>query len=414
MNYSYLVIFILAIICVAVVPPSTALDTAVDHEAAQISVQNVTIDPQVLMQDDTGNVIIQIRNTGNQSVAIRRAELSSDSLTILNDQTYDSVGTLGPGNSMTFTFTVKANCKDGTYYLKFYLDFMGSGSLRFYIPVIVESSELEVSVIDSPDMYTRDRKDAIHLTIGNPRDDEIDGVILTPRGTGIRPTQSSVFIGRLDPNGQKNVTLDITPQYETNLTVDASYKNGNNKHLVSLNVPVDTGLRKIRAEPVVSNLEVIRSSGYYTLKGDITNNGLEFAHSIVLSVGEPASSIDPNPTYVVGNLEPDDSSSFKISLTCPGSDSFPLTIRYKDIEGNDCSETTRINLAHPGLNDQTGSHDSLQLNPGQSYAKDGSGLPGGDQGVMGVIAGLVVILLVAVVLALKCGFIQRISGLKRK
>jgi len=414
MNHSYLVILILAIIGVGLVPPSTALDTPVDHEAAQISVQNVTLDPQVLMQDDTGNIIIQIRNTGNQSVAIRRTELSSDSLIILNDKTYDSVGTLGPGNAMTFTFTIKANCKDGTYYLKFYLDFMGSGSLRYYIPVTVENSELQVSVIDSPDLYTQDRKDAIHLTVGNPRDDAIDGVILTPRGTGIRPTQSSVFIGRLDPNDQKNVTLEITPQYETNLTVDASYKNGNNKHQVSLNVPVETGLRKIRAEPIVSNLEVIRSSGYYTLKGDITNNGLEFAHSIVLSVDEPASSIDPNPTYVVGNLEPDDSASFKMSLTCSGSDSFPLTIRYKDIEGDDCSETTQINLVHPELNGKAGSPDSLPLGPGQSPAKNGSGFFGSDGGVIGIAVGLVVILLITAVLALKSGKLKRISGPKRK
>lgn len=414
MNYSFLAIIIPAFICALVVSPSTALDTAVDHEAAQISVQNVTFDPQVFMQGDTGTVFIQIRNTGNQSVAIRRAELSSDSLTILNDQTYDSVGTLGPGNTMTFTFSIKANCQDGTYYLKFYLDFMGSGSLRNYIPVTVENSELEVSVIDSPDMYTRDRKDAIHLSVGNPRGDAIDGVILTPRGTGIRPTQSSVFIGRLDPDSQKNVTLDITPQYETNLSVNASYKNGNNKHQASLDVPVETGLRKVRAEPIVSNLEVIRSVGYYTLKGEITNNGLELAHGIILSVGDPASSIDPNPAYVVGNLEPDDSSSFKMSLTCPDSDSFPLTIRYKDIKGDDCSETTRINLAHPEFYKQTGSPDSLSLNPGQSYAKDGSGFAWNDQRVIGIVTGLILVILVVVVLAWKFGFIRKITGLKRK
>ncbi|MFH0966242.1 MAG: hypothetical protein V1862_00955, partial [Methanobacteriota archaeon] len=297
---------------------------------------------------------------------------------------------------------------------KFYLDFMGSGSLRYYIPITVENSELEVSVIDSPDMYTQDRKDAIHLSVGNPRSDAIDGVILTPRGTGIRSTQSSVFIGRLDPNGQKNVTLDIIPQYETNLTVDTSYKNGNNQHQVSLHIPVETGLRKIRPEPIVSNLEVIRSSGYYTLKGDITNNGLEFAHSIVLSVNEPASCIDPNPAYVVGNLESDDSARFKMSLTCSDSDSFPLTIRFKDIKGDDCSETTWINLAHPELNECTGSSDSLSLEPDQSYVKNSSGFHGSDGGVIGIVVCIVVILLIASVLALKSGKFRGIFGSKKK
>ncbi|WP_319579429.1 hypothetical protein [uncultured Methanospirillum sp.] len=349
MSQSYLIILILICIGTFGIVQGSALETPVDHEAAQISVQNATLDPEVLMKGDTGNIIVQIKNTGNQSVAIRRAELSCDALTVLNDQTYDSVGTIGPGNSMKFAFTIKADHEEGTYYLKFYLDFMGSGSVRYYIPVTVENSELQVSVIDSPDTYTKDRKDQIHLTVGNPRKNSVDGVIVTPNGDEIRPTQSSVFIGRLEPNAQKNVTLEVTPEAETNLTVETSYKNGDNKHTVRLQIPVETGVRNVRAEPIVSDLEVIRSGEFYTLKGDITNNGLEFAHSIVLSAGTPASSIDPNPDYVVGNLEPDESASFKMSLTCP-EETFPLTIRYKDIEGDLCSDTTTINLSHPEEN----------------------------------------------------------------
>lgn len=398
MNQTHLIIILMCALMAGIIP-SSALETPVDHEAAQIAVQNVTLDPEVLMQDDTGNIVIQIRNTGNQSVAIRRAELSCEDLTVLNDQTYDSVGTLGPGNNMKFAFSIKADHEDGTYYLKFYLDFMGSGSLRYYIPVTVENSEPQVSVIDSPDTYTTDRKDQIHLTIGNPRKDSIDGVIITPKGEGITSTQSSVFVGRLEPNGQKNVTLEITPHNETNLTVDASYKNGNNKHMVSLEIPVETGMRNIRAEPIVSDLVVTKSGDYYTLKGNIVNNGLEFAHSIILSVGSPASSIDPSPTYVVGNLEPDESTNFKISLTCPG-DTFPLTINYKDIEGDSCSDTTQINLSHP------------ELNPFQKQKKPG--IFGDTITLIEIAIGLVVLFGVVLLIARKINSGRKISDLVRK
>ncbi|HWQ64062.1 MAG TPA: hypothetical protein VN429_06560 [Methanospirillum sp.] len=398
MNHTY-VILILMCAMIGGILPSYALETPVDHEAAQISVQNVTIDPEILMKGDTGNIVIQVRNSGNQSVAIRRAELSCEDLTILNDQTYESVGTLGPGNNMKFAFTIKADHGDGTYYLKFYLDFMGSGSLRYYIPVTVESSELQVSVIDSPDTYTKDRKDQIHLTVGNPRKDSIDGVIVTPKGEGITSTQSSVFIGKLEPNGQKNVTLEITPHNETNLTVDTSYKNGDNKHLVSLEVPVETGIRNVRAEPIVSDLDVTRSDDFYTLKGNIVNNGLEFAHSIVLSVGSPASSVDPSPAYVVGNLQPDESANFKISLTCPG-DTFPLTISYKDIEGDSCSDTTTINLSHPELN-------SFQK-------KREPGLFGVSTTLIVIGIGIILILGIILVIARKFNSGRKISGLIRR
>ncbi|MDD1728413.1 MAG: hypothetical protein LUQ50_04995 [Methanospirillum sp.] len=398
MNQSYVIILTLICIGTIGVLHSSALETPVDYEAAQISIQNVTLDPEILMQGDTGNIVIQIRNIGNQSVAIRRAELSCDALTVLNDQTYNSVGTIGPGNSMKFAFSIKADHEDGTYYLKFYLDFMGSGSLRYYIPVTVESSELQVSVIDSPDIYTNDRKEQIYLTVGNPRKKSVDGVIVTPNGEDIRSTQSSVFIGSLEPNAQKNVTLEITPKAKTNLTVETSYKNGDNKHIVSLQIPVETGIRNIRAEPIVSDLEVIKSGDYYTLKGDIINNGLEFAHSIILSAGFPASSIDPSPDCVVGNLEPDESANFRMSLTCH-EDTFPLTIRYKDIEGDLCSDTTMINLSHPEKN--------------ASREQKISGF-GTIQILIGVGAGIILLLGAFFVLSRRTKLGQTITNLKRR
>jgi len=332
---------------------SADVSPSIDSDAAQVSIQNVTFDPQILMQGDTGNVIIQVHNTGNRSVAIRSAELFSNDLKILNDQTYESVGTLGPGNTMPFTFTIRASSPDGTYFLKFYLDFLGPGSLRYYIPVTIESSKLQISLVDAPDVFSQDKKDLIQLTIGNPRDNEANGVVITPEGKDIKTTQSSVFIGQLDPNIQKNVTLEITPEYNTKLVVSTQYRNGKNIHYTNLTIPVETGTQKIRAEPVLDNLVICKTDGYYSLKGDITNIGLEEADGTVVSVGAPASSIDSNPLSVIGDLLSGDSSSFKLSVTCQNTDNFPFIIQFKDPDGNQFTTSTRINLTGKSSNTAT-------------------------------------------------------------
>ena len=81
-----------------------AASAAETTPAEQIAVTSVTLDPETLMRGDTGTVTVEIQNTGDTGVAISRAELYSSGVVVVNDRTYDSVGTLGPGNTIVYVY----------------------------------------------------------------------------------------------------------------------------------------------------------------------------------------------------------------------------------------------------------------------------------------------------------------------
>jgi hypothetical protein len=127
-------------------------DTEGTTVSSQIAVTGITIDPAVLMRGDTGLVTITVKNTGTESVTIKAADFSAKELTTLNYKTYLTSINLGPGDSTDFTFTVRAEAGDDIYYMKFYLD-LGTESFRYYVPIKVESTPIDISVLDRPDSY---------------------------------------------------------------------------------------------------------------------------------------------------------------------------------------------------------------------------------------------------------------------
>jgi hypothetical protein len=369
-------LIILTLILVGLIGPVAAVGTTEDE--IQIAVTDITIDPGVFMRGDTGTITVEITNTGTQGVAISRAELYSNDLSVINDQTYDAVGVLGPGISTSFTFTVKADVKDGIYYPKFYLDFRDSGCYRYYVPVQVESSSVIVSVLDAPDAFTEGRSDTITLLVGNIRDNAVNGVTVTPRGESITSKQTVGFVGTLGPDQAEEVSFDITPSEETNLTFSVFYHNGMNEHQSVLTIPVVFGEGKIRADPVVNNLEVQSGATGYTVTGDVTNAGLDNAYSIIVTVDSPAKGVDPLPVDVIGALEPDDFSSFEVTFTAQGATTIPLVVEYKDEEGNSYEKTFDVTLNSFPVVEGTNSGDT------SGAAAQMQGMPGGGRGAMGM------------------------------
>ena len=228
---------------------------------------------------------------------------------------------------MYFTFTIRANAPDGIYYPTFYIDFLQAGVFRFPVKLTVESTELQVSILNKPDVFSKEKKEDIHLIIGNPRDNPATGILVIPSGTGIEATQT--FVGKLDPDMAANVTVEVTPYEEGEVTFDVRYKNGINEHTSSLTIPVVFGEGKKRAEPVLNNIEVRSNGGYYIVTGDVTNAGLETAYSVAITVGEPGIPVDPYQTYVVGGLDPDDFSSFEVTFKPGNATSVPLLVQYR-------------------------------------------------------------------------------------
>jgi hypothetical protein len=331
---------------VILVPAARAATTSEDSPESLIDITGITISPEVFMRGDTGTVTIDVANTGNSAVTIGRAKLFTPSgITVSNYKIYNAVGTLGPGHSTSFTFTVKATGADGIYYPEFYMDFVTGGSLRQNFPLKVDSTDIQVSVLDAPDRYATDSKNTISLSLGNPRETSVTGMRVTLECENCRATQNTVFVGTLPPDAEKNATFEITPSEDTRLTFNISFRNGMNNHYQTLTLPVKVGGKSMAADLVVNNVEITQASSAIKVTGDVTNAGLDDAYSIQVTVGSPAKPVDPYPVDVIGALEPDDFSSFEVTFQAPGMSSVPLVVEYRDDEGTILKKTVTISLA---------------------------------------------------------------------
>jgi len=326
-------------------PQATGTETSFPATPeSQIAVTGITISPEVLMRGDTGVIGIEVKNTGSTGVAIRAARLFSDGVTVVNDKIYNAVGTIAPGSTMRFTFTVKANVADGVYYPEFYLDMRDGGRFRYHIPVRVSDSRIWVSVLDVPETFPAGSADSVVLSIGNPRENAVNGVTITPTGIGFTSTPEAIFLGNLPADMTRSASFNITASQATNLTFIVSYRNGINQHNETLTLPVAVGQRTVDPEMVINNVEITQNGPSVNLTGDVTNAGLKDAHSVQVTVGSPAQAIAPYPVYVVGKLEPDDFSSFEITCRAEGASLVPLIVQYKDATGKTYEETVTVSL----------------------------------------------------------------------
>jgi len=327
-------IFIALLVLTALCGIAAAATDAESNAASQISVTGITKSPETLMPDDQGFITVMITNSGDESASINRAKLYTNDLAVVNENAYDVVGDIGGGNSMEFTFTVKAGAASGIFYPSFYLDYTSAGSLRSSITVIVDDSGPQVSLLGVPETFTRGKTEDITVLVGNPRDGELSGITIIPVTDNVKSDQTSYFIGDLEQDESAEVTFAITPEEEGDLTFVVSYRNGVNDHSTTISIPMTFGTDKTSAVLVVNEVSVSSSGAISTVSGDVTNAGLEEAYSVMVTVGDPAVPTNPNPVAVIGALEPDDFSGFEVTYTMQSSGQVPVLVTYKDKDGN--------------------------------------------------------------------------------
>ncbi|HRR88476.1 MAG TPA: hypothetical protein P5101_04005 [Methanoculleus sp.] len=333
-----LYLFILAL-CAAL-----ALASPAAAATADIAVVSSSLDPPVMMSGDTGTLTIVVQNNGADPVAIQSARLYGKGVVPTTDP-YLAVGEIGGGNTRSFTFTVRADAGEGTFYPTFVLDFRDGGSLRYPVLIQVEDTPLSISMVKKPDAFSEGRTAGITLMVGNPRPNAVSGVQVVPEGAGFSVTPSSGFVGGLEPDASGTVTFNLTPETETDVTFRVVWRNGINTHTTDLVLPVTFGEDKKRANPVITNVEVTPISGGYRIVGDVMNAGLESARSVMIAPASPAIPIDPFRVYVVGTLDPDDISSFEVTLRVDAAvEDVPLVVEYRDDDGNLYTSTRTVGL----------------------------------------------------------------------
>jgi hypothetical protein len=328
--------------------PALAIDLG-----PQLAVSSFRLDPPVLMKGDTGIVTVNVMNSGTESVFINSARLSGGAEVSVIQSPDQTQGAIVSGSTLAYVYKVRAEGSDGVYYLRFILDFREGGGYTFNIPVEVESSTLELSIMGAPVPIIQGVRGDFLVMVGNPRPNDANAVTLIPEGDGFLITPSGVFLGTLEPDGSSVVAFNLTPLRQTFIRFRANWKNGINPHTATLTIPLSTVDNRIQADPVITNIHVTTEQGAIHVTGDVTNVGLVTARSVTITTQGEVTPVDPYKVYVVGSLEPDDVASFEVTFRSKATvGEVPLLVTYKDNAGTILTTTSKVEISSQALSDQ--------------------------------------------------------------
>jgi hypothetical protein len=389
--------------------------------AALVYISGYEITPEVFYPGDTGTVTVHVTNAANTSVSVSQPNLIESHVRVINSAAFATATTIGPGETIDYTFVIRADGSDGTYLPLFTVSTTayGAGAIHSQIKLRIDSTDVRASISKKPDTFALSTKDMVNVSVVNPRAGEITNVLIVPEVNGAIVSPDESFVGILKAGTSVQVPFAITPEKESAVIFHVSYYNGDNRHTTDVVLPLTLGKNKQGAEIVVNNIESSNSAGTITLKGDVTNNGLTDARSVLVTVESPATPINPNPVYAIGNLEPDDFASFEVTYTQTAPGAVPIVVEYKDSDGNVFTKKFTMNS-----NLNAGSAGASSVSSGIPQGQSGTSAnrrPGGlfsfGSGLNQVpVTEIVIVLLaiIALVIAWRKGLIKRLTDRFRK
>jgi hypothetical protein len=343
-------IILLLLFAATVSAATTGSTTTVSNPqdaASSMYISSYDLDPQVFYPYETGTVTVHVTNPSNASVGLSTPDLIDPHIHILNQGAFSTMTMVGPGATADFPFIVTADPPDGTYLPLFTVspNVQGGSSINGQIKIKVDSTDIRAGIATKPDNFAVSRTDTVNVSITNPRSGGITNVQIVPEGSGVDFSPSVAWIGNLNAQSSVQVPFRVTPnQQEPNLTFQVTFSNGDNKHTQVIVLPLNIGVDKTAAVPVINNIAVTTSGSSYQITGDVNNAGVTDAKSMILTVAAPAKAVEPYAQYSVGSLASDDFSSFQLTFTSSDLSSVPVVIQWKDVDGNSFSTTTNLDL----------------------------------------------------------------------
>jgi LPXTG-motif cell wall-anchored protein len=159
---------------------------------------------------------------------------------------------------------------------------------------------------------------------------------------------SRSFVGDLAAGASVPVNFTVTPDQPTIALLTLNYDNGDNPHVVTMEIPISFGVDKTQADPVMSNVQVTNVAGIYHVTGDVNNAGLQTAYTVMVTSLGPAVPQDPYKNYVVGALKSDDFGSFEVTFSAENATSVPIQLSFKDADGNIYNSVKDVKITASG------------------------------------------------------------------
>lgn len=310
-----------------------------------VMIYDYTLSPEIFMPGDTGVLTLTVKNAETAATYVSSSTTntytytSTDTIgaTITNigitsayngnkevkaKLNYEDVGYIAPGSSFDIEFEILAdeNITEGLYFPKVNIDLEESNVEDVCYPIKVKVSNESVDLVatDVPSKISVSGSTDITLTAVNNREASVDAVTITPQDAdGFQFVQDSVFVGSLDSYSSSEVSFSIIPSKTgtTNLTFEISFKNGDNLHSKTLEIPIEI-IETLDVSPVIYNIPTSIAKGESgKLRLEVYNAKNEAISGVIVTPSFIDENIGISPSeYFIGSMDPDDvfSASFDV------------------------------------------------------------------------------------------------------
>jgi len=354
----------------------------VHADTPTVTITDYKVSPSVLMPDSLGTIRVTIKNTASSASISESTSLSSDNagttkttdinvyienvhleengIEVLTED-FDRIGDLGPGQSTTITFSIRAPEKSGMYFPEVWVDTSGGRSTRYPVPVnvntasgiqkqaiLIMESSLPVSVNPGDEI-------PVTLTVKNAGQLLADDVTLkiTNISNIVAPKSTDLYhLGTISSGEQKAVTLVLLSDKDASsglirVPVSISYN-----ALDGIPVTEQTGIdimMKGKAElgfvTVDTSPARLTEGTPFDLTIRIENTGTGEAKQVSATVDLP---VEGKKEAFIGKIKPGNDAPviFLLEGAKAGTHPYTLTIHYTDDMGEH-TMTREMNLRVP-------------------------------------------------------------------
>ena len=230
--------FILIFIASIVAPVSAAGEPTV-------TIMDYRVNPAVLMPDSMGTITITVKNTASSAtitentgfvtsdptttkitdinVNIENVRLEGNGIVVLSND-FARVGEIGPGQSIPFTFSIRAPSKSGMYFPEVRIDTSGGRSTRYPVPVNVNTAigiqRQAILIMDTSLTGSVNPGDEIPVTLtvrnaGQTPAEDVTIRIENVSATVAPKNSDSYHLGAIMAGGQQTVNLAFLSDKKT-------------------------------------------------------------------------------------------------------------------------------------------------------------------------------------------------------
>jgi hypothetical protein len=341
------------------------VSAAIDEPTVYIQSYNLT--PSVLVPGDTGTLTVVIKNTATtatqressgaysggqfaseQSADIKTVidsiELKGNGLEVITGM-YERFGALGPGQSVPVTFSIRAPQKEGIYYPEVWVDINQGKSVRYPIPVNVNSWDQVLKapalVVEKslPDSVNPGDSFSVNLNVTNAGALRANQVTLSVNTSttsiGVKGP-NMLMLDSLDGDATKPVQLDFISDknaplglQKVNLLFTYQLPDGTSKQQTeTIQVPVK-GKAEMNIASITTEPKTPAAGDQVNLIIRLENTGTDTAKSVSASVDLP---MEGTKEAFIGKIKQTNDAPAVFTVKTTGSGDFPytLTVKYND------------------------------------------------------------------------------------